>query len=99
MEPRNPDIRHEKNEGSSFALLAFAAIFPGFALYHTLVGLGFVSPFLGGYSTAIAVVLLPGLAIVYLRELARTKQYSALEGVFGFFVLYFVVTALVHLAR
>lgn len=65
-------------------------ILPGFFLYHSIVGQGWVPTFLGGYSTAMAALLLGPLALQYVQHLLATPTHRlALDGLYVAFVTYY----------
>jgi hypothetical protein len=49
---------------------AFLLLFPGFFYYHSMLGLGMIPPFLGGYFGVVAVVLFPLVfaSFIYLNK-------------------------------
>lgn len=50
---------------------AFLLMMPGYFVYHSLVGRGWIPGFLGGYSTGIALVLLAPLSVAYARTVLQ----------------------------
>ena len=48
---------------------AFLLFFPGFFAYHSLVGLGYLTPFLGGFFRPIAIIFLPIFVLLFFRRL------------------------------
>ena len=44
-------------------------LFPGYFLYHVLVAQAFIPAFLGGYSSAAALPVVPFVALAYARHL------------------------------
>lgn len=65
-------------------------LLPGFFLYHSIVGQGWVPTFLGGYSTAMAALLLPLLALLYAKHLLASEQHRLpLDAWYAAFVAYY----------
>ena len=81
--------------GPAYAELAFLLLFPGFFAYQTLLGLGVIRAFLGGYFAIVALPMFPPLLLSYLRRLHA--QSFRLHGVdaafFGFLAYYAAVIA------
>lgn len=85
----------------SAALLrpCFYLLLPGFFLYHTLVGIGVLPGLLGGYSSAMASLLLLPLLLAYIAHLMRdTRHRTAIDITFNIFVFYYALVLLVQLA-
>jgi hypothetical protein len=77
---------------SSFAYIAFLALFPGYFFYHTALGIGWINAFLGGYFSWIALGLLPFIALVYAGKLMEDPTFfTSMDGFFGVYLLYFIV--------
>lgn len=64
---------------------AFILLFPGFFFYHSMLGLGRISAFLGGYFTIVALILTLPLIFFYLMALKKYRNY------FSKFDLYIVL--------
>lgn len=83
--------------GPAWAELAFFLLFPGFFAYQTLLGLGLIRAYLGGYFAWISLLMLPPLLLSYLLRL-RVQHYrlhrtdAALLG----FLLYYAVIIACH---
>ncbi|MBQ5946918.1 hypothetical protein [Massilia sp. ST3] len=60
---------------TSTAHAAFLLLFPGFFFYQTLLGIGAIPAFLGGYFTLVAVVLLLPLFFALMAEAKSHKHY------------------------
>lgn len=84
--------------GSWIALASFAAIFPGFVVYHVLIASGRIPPILGGYTVAMAALLLPVLVMAYLHEISRTGRLAFVDVAFFSFIAYFGFVVLFQLA-
>ena len=83
---------------SPLALLAFCLIFPGFFVYHFLVGKEYIPGLLGGYSTSMALLMLPFLATAYFREIFRPRQRPRIvDAAFSALMLYFAVVVLINM--
>ena len=80
---------------------SFLVFFIGFFLYHSLVGLGIISPIdiLSGYSGVVGIALFPILAFIYLLRISRQKiKFGQLDRIFLVLMAYFFLVALVHYA-
>lgn len=55
--------------------LGFLLLFPGFFIYQTLLGLGVMRAYLGGYFSIVACALLPPLAWYYFVATKKFKNY------------------------
>lgn len=55
---------------------AFLLLFPGFFFYQTLLGIGAIPAFLGGYFTLVAMVLLLPLAAALFCAVKRDRAYA-----------------------
>jgi len=87
---RSQDGHMRMRSGSPVAIFAFFLMFPGFFVYHTLVGKGHIPAVMGGYSTSIAALMLPLLAAAYARHALRDRGgRSLIDAVFFLFVIYF----------
>ena len=76
--------------GPAYAELAFFLLFPGFFAYQTLLGLGVIRAFLGGYFAAVSLLMFPLLLLSYLRRLrARAFQLHAVDAAMLGFLAYF----------
>lgn len=62
-------MRISKN--SLISAFAFLLFFPGFFAYHSLVGLGYLDPFLGGFFRPIAIIFLPVLLFLFFQGLNK----------------------------
>ena len=81
------------------AQLAFLLLFPGFFAYHTLLGLGLIRAYLGGYFTPTALLFLPLLLLAY-RQLLHCAQYRLhrVDFMFLAFLAYFLLIVAGNLA-
>jgi hypothetical protein len=91
-----------KNPERAAALLAglgFVMLFPGFFLYHSLLGLGHIRAFLGGYFGVCSVALAGPMLWWHVRAMRRTGQRPhPAELAMWFFLAYFVGVVLIHAA-
>lgn len=55
--------------------LAFFLLFPGFFFYQTLIGIGAINAFLGGYFSIISLLSIPPLAFIYITEAKRDRKF------------------------
>jgi hypothetical protein len=77
--------------------LSFLLLFPGFFFYHTLLGMGTIGAFLGGYFSPIAALVTLPVLLVYAYQLKRDPRRLALIDRFLFvFLSYFLLTVSVN---
>lgn len=77
----------------------FYALFPGFFGYHYLVALQWLPPVLGGYSSAMAAMLVLPLGWMFSQQvLTRPSQRSPVDVAFLAFVAYYAAVMLMHMA-
>ncbi len=74
---------------------AFLLFFPGFFAYHSLVGLGYLTPFLGGFFRPIAIIFLPIFVLLFFRRL--NDGSIVLNRLDCFFVVIFIYSGFVGL--
>lgn len=81
------------------AQLAFLLLFPGFFFYQTLIGLGVMSAFLGGYFGLVSIAMSVPLVFSYVRAV-RAAQYrmARTDLQFGAFLVYFLVVVAINAA-
>ena len=76
--------------GPAYAELAFFLLFAGFFAYQTLLGLGVIRAFLGGYFAIVALLMFPPLLLSYLRRLhAQSYRLHGVDAAFFGFLAYF----------
>ena len=81
------------------ARLAFLLLFPGFFFYQTLIGMGVMGAFLGGYFSVVSIALFPPLAYMYYLGIkARVGRVASTDLHFGFFLFYFFVIVAINAA-
>jgi hypothetical protein len=81
------------------AHLAFLALFPGFFLYHTALGIGAIGPVLAGYFSPVCLAFWPLLAPLYVRKIKRNKGFfSRVDLAFFGFLLYFFLAVTLNFA-
>lgn len=81
----------------SVPLIAFFLLFPGFFLYHTLVGLGGLRPYLGGYFTIASIALfLPLIYSHFARVRRREDRVSSIDLAFALFLIYFFLIVVIN---
>ena len=81
------------------ALLAFHVLLPGFFAYHFLLAKSLIPPLFGGYSTAMAMLWVLPLALLFLqRVLLRPDQRGSMDASFITFLVYMAVVLLLHMA-
>lgn len=80
-------------------LAAFFMLFPGFFFYHTLLGIGSINAFLGGYFALVALFFAVPLGLAYLNRMQRDpRRFHAVDLHLGLFLLYFVAVIVVNAA-
>ncbi len=57
--------------GHSVGMMAFLLLFPGFFFYHTVLGLGKIGAFLGGYFAPVSLLVAGPLAFFYIYRIRR----------------------------
>ena len=57
--------------GHSVGMVAFLLLFPGFFFYHTVLGLGKIGAFLGGYFAPVSLLVAGPLAFFYIYRIRR----------------------------
>ncbi|MBP1204721.1 hypothetical protein JOD97_002763 [Duganella sp. 1411] len=83
--------------GPAYAELAFLLLFAGFFAYQTLLGLGLIRAFLGGYFAAVSLLMFPVLLLSYLRRLhAQAFRLHGVDAAFLGFLAYFAAVILAN---
>jgi hypothetical protein len=78
-------------------LAAFFMLFPGFFFYHTLLGTGTTSAFLGGYFAPVSLLFAVPLGLIYLNRMQRDpRRFHAVDLHLCLFLLYFVAVIVVN---
>lgn len=79
--------------------MAVVLLFPGYFLYHVLVAQAFIPAFVGGYSSAAALIVMPFVAFAYARKVLVQPggQVRVLDFAFLIFVCYFAAIVLGNL--
>jgi hypothetical protein len=81
------------------AQLAFLLLYPGFFAYHTVLGLGLIRAWLGGFYTPVALLFLPPLLQLYRRHLRRARYHvQRVDVVFFAYLAYFALVIACNLA-
>lgn len=62
-------------EGKLLVHLGFLLLFPGFFIYQTLLGLGVIRAYLGGYFSVVAFALMPMLVRYYFIATRKLKKF------------------------
>lgn len=84
---------------SLIAASAFIALFPGFFLYHTVLGFGIIPPVLGGFFGPVAVAVFPLILLIFFWNIGRYKKnWSRIEVAFLALMGYSTIIALVNFA-
>lgn len=90
--------RSAETEFLSLTEIAFFLIFPGFFIYHFLIGKEYITSFLGGYSTSIAVILAPFMLVIYCRTIINNrKNFLFIDFLFLIFLAYFIAITVINL--
>jgi hypothetical protein len=86
--------------GPGWAELAFWLLFPGFFAYQTLLGLGLIRAYLGGYFAWVSLLMLPPLLLSYLLRL-RVNGYRIhrVDAAWLAFLAYYAAIIVVHLGQ
>ncbi len=80
--------------------LAFLLLFPGFFFYHTVLGVGAIGAFLGGYFAPVSVLVLAPLVALYVAKIRRNpNRLSKVDMSFLLFLSYFLAVVLLNAAR
>lgn len=79
------------------APIAFLLLFPGFFFYQTLIGMGALRAFLGGYFAVVSIVLFFPLGYAYCHSVKRAGYRVAPTDLhFGFFLAYFLAIVVIN---
>ncbi|MCC6072178.1 hypothetical protein ACFSQU_06970 [Massilia sp. GCM10020059] len=82
-------VRGPRGE-QAVAILAFFLLFPGFFFYHTLLGLGVMGAFLGGFFAPASLLVVLPLIYMYLMRIRREPNRLAKPDIaFGIYLAYF----------
>jgi hypothetical protein len=80
------------NIHTAVAKWSFFILFPGFFFYHSAVGLGVFPGVLGGFFSPMSVLLLPLLALAYLRTVTQSKiTLTWIDQIFFVYVGFFLL--------
>jgi hypothetical protein len=95
----HPDRPLPSMNGKLTIYMAFLLLFPGFFFYQTMLGLGLIGAFLGGYFTAVALVLTLPIVFFYFIALKRNKNYFLkLDVYFVLFIIYYCLVVVINFA-
>lgn len=79
------------------ARLAFLLLFPGFFVYQTLIGLGAMPAFLGGYFSIVSLALILPLLFSYFMAIkAAGYRVARTDLQFAFFLAYFLLVVAIN---
>lgn len=79
------------------ARLAFLLLFPGFFFYQTLIALGAMPAFLGGYFAIVSIALVLPLIFSYLMAVKAARyRVSRTDLYFAFFLAYFFLVVAIN---
>ncbi len=77
--------------------ICFYLLLPGFFIYHSLVGMGLLPAFLGGYSTVMSALLLLPLSLVYAHHLLAAREHRlAFDAIYLCFIVYYANVLMVQ---
>lgn len=94
---REPLVLPGPKGEQAVAILAFFLLFPCFFFYHTLLGLGVMSAFLGGFFAPAALLVVLPLAAMYVRRLRRNPNWLTRPDIaFGIYIAYFFAIVATH---
>jgi len=86
--------------GPGWAELAFWLLFPGFFAYQTLLGLGLIRAYLGGYFAWISLLMLAPLLLSYvLRLRVAGCRIHRVDAAWLTFLAYYAAIIMVHLGH
>ena len=89
-------VRGPRGE-QAVAIFAFFLLFPGFFFYHTLLGLGAMGAFLGGFFAPASLLVLPPLVYMYLMRIrCEPGRLTRPDIAFGVYLAYFFVVVAAH---
>ena len=96
LRPGGPSRPRHANRLVQFA---FLLLFPGFFFYQTLLGLGLIRAYLGGYFSIVALVLAVPLAYLYFRALKRHQNFvTKFDLVHVLFIVYVLLVLVINFA-
>lgn len=83
---------------SRLALAAFLLLLPGFFAYHFLLAKSLIPPLLGGYSSAMAMIWLLPLALLYTQQIVlKPAQRCGMDTAFMAFLGYYLIVLLLNM--
>lgn len=75
----------------AIGMAAFLALFPGFFFYHTLLGLGQMGAYLGGYFTPVSLLFVGPLLFMYAYQIRHDgNQLTRADVCFDLYICYFL---------
>jgi hypothetical protein len=82
----------DRGNGKSLPHIAFLLLFPGFFFYQTLLGLGVIGAFLGGYFTVVALFLTgPLIYACYIESKKSKRFFSTYDLLCLVYIIYFLM--------
>ena len=94
-----PDQTSGSTRQKRLVQCAFLLLFPGFFFYQTLLGLGLIRAYLGGYFSLVALVLALPLGLAYFTAVKRHRHFiSTLDLFLALFLVYILVVLVVNFA-
>lgn len=96
-DPRNRPVNSVWRP-SRVALSAFFLLLPGFFAYHFLLAKSLIPPWLGGYSSAMALIWLLPLSALFLQQVVlRPTRRCTMDAAFMAFLGYYLVVLLLNM--
>ncbi len=81
----------------NYSCLAFFLLFPGFFIYHTLVGLGILPPFLGGFFGVVSISLFPLFIILFFKVHGfKNTNYCRFDMIFYLILILILFTSVIN---
>jgi hypothetical protein len=88
---------HRITSSLGMAHFGFFLLFPGFFVYQTLIGMGAMSAYLGGYFAVVSIALVVPLGLTYCTVPSDGKSQLTLGDLgFGLFLTYFLAIVLLN---
>ncbi len=85
--------------GHSVGMLAYLLLFPGFFFYHTLLGLGNIGAFLGGYFAPVSLLMAGPLVFFYVYRIRRDSgRLGRADLLFALYIAYFLCVVAIQAA-
>lgn len=99
LSERQHDVSRPATDKSRMTVthIAILLLFPGFFFYHTLLGVGKISAFFGGYFSEMTVVLILPMLFSYLNQIKKNPSLlSKTDLYFAMFTAYFATIVTIN---